>query len=78
MRELVEYILKQIVGDEGYEVMLIEDESEVKIKVIADKLLIGKIIGKSGRIAKSIRTLVKAATAKSDKKTTVSIEERVD
>lgn len=78
MRELVEYILKQIVGEEGYEVMLIEDESEVKIKVIADKQLIGKIIGKSGRIAKSIRTLVKAATAKSDKKTTVSIEERVD
>lgn len=78
MRELVEHILKQIVGEEGYEVLLIEDESEVKIKVIADKLLIGKIIGKSGRIAKSIRTLVKAATARSDKKTTVSIEERVD
>lgn len=78
MRELVEYILKEIVGEEGYEILLIEDESEVKIKIVAEKQLIGKIIGKSGRIAKAIRTLVKAASAKSDKKTTVSIEERID
>ena len=34
---------------------------------------IGKVIGKEGRIANAIRTIVKAAAAKSDKKVTVEI-----
>ena len=46
------------------------------INIIADKDEIGKIIGKQGRIAKSIRTLVKAAAGSNAKKISVEIIER--
>ncbi len=53
-----------------------EEENQVDIKVIADKEQVSKIIGKSGRIAKAIRTIVRAASSKSDAKYSLFIEER--
>ena len=74
MRDLVEVIVKALV-DSPEEVVVTEKETEkglvVEIKVAeADK---GKIIGKQGRIAKSIRSVVKAAASKDDKKVIVDI-----
>ena len=53
-----------------------ENGDEAEIVVIAAKKDIGKIIGKQGKIAKAIRTLVKAASAKSSVRYSVVIEER--
>ncbi|MBQ9699208.1 MAG: KH domain-containing protein [Lachnospiraceae bacterium] len=74
MKELVEVIAKALV-DSPEEVVVTERETEkgllVEIKVAeSDK---GKIIGKQGRIAKSIRSVVKAAASKDDKKVIVDI-----
>jgi predicted RNA-binding protein YlqC (UPF0109 family) len=74
MKDLVEVIAKALV-DSPEEVVVTEKETEkglvVEIKVAeADK---GKIIGKQGRIAKSIRSVVKAAASKDDKKVIVDI-----
>ena len=65
MKELVEVIAKALV-DFPDEVVVTETESEktivIKLKVAA--LDMGKIIGKQGRIAKAIRSVVKAAAAR--------------
>ena len=74
MRELVEVIAKALV-DHPEEVVVTEKEDgktlvlEVKV---ADSDM-GKVIGKQGRIAKAIRSVVKVAAAKEDKKVIVDI-----
>ena len=74
MVELVEFIAKSLV-DHPDEVQVSQTESEdaviIELKVAADDK--GKVIGKQGSIAKSIRTVVKAASSKSDKKVEVKI-----
>lgn len=74
MKELVEVIAKSLV-DHPDEVVVTERETEksiiVVLKVASDDM--GKVIGKQGRIAKSIRTVVKAAATKDDKKVVVEI-----
>lgn len=75
MKELVEVIAKSLV-DHPEEVEVIETSKDdaiyVELKVAADDM--GKVIGKQGRIAKSIRTVVKAAASKGDKKVVVVIK----
>ena len=74
MKELVEVIAKSLV-DNPDEVVVTEKETEksiiVVLKVASEDM--GKVIGKQGRIAKSIRTVVKAAATKDDKKVVVEI-----
>ena len=74
MKELVEIIAKSLV-DHPEDVVVTEKETEknlvVELKVASDDM--GKVIGKQGRIAKSIRTVVNAAATKDDKKVIVEI-----
>lgn len=76
MRELVDYLVKQIIDEDSYEIVVMEDDSVVEIKVLVDKASVAKLIGKFGRIARAIRTIVKAAAQGSDKKYDIFIEER--
>lgn len=75
MKELVEVIAKALV-DNPDEVVVTETKNEkaiiVELKVASADT--GKVIGKGGRIAKSIRSVVKAAAAKDDKKVIVEIQ----
>lgn len=73
MRELVEVIAKALV-DYPNEVAVTETENEksIVIELRVAQADMGKVIGKQGRIAKAIRSVVKAA-AKSDKKVIVDI-----
>ena len=76
MKELVETIAKALV-DNPSEVVVTEEETDKSIVVtlkVAESDM-GKVIGKQGRIAKSIRTVVKAASVKDDKKVLVEIEQ---
>jgi predicted RNA-binding protein YlqC (UPF0109 family) len=74
VKELVEVIAKSLV-DYPDEVVVTETENEksivVELKVAPSDM--GKVIGKQGRIAKSIRSVVKAASSKEDKKVVVEI-----
>ena len=74
MRELVEVIAKALV-DNPEEVAVTETENEkaIVIELRVAQADMGKVIGKQGRIAKAIRSVVKAAAAKSDKKVIVDI-----
>lgn len=74
MRELVEVIAKSLV-DYPDEVVVTQNETEkaIVIELRVAQSDMGKVIGKQGRIAKAIRSVVKAATAKVEKKVIVEI-----
>lgn len=74
MKELVEVIAKALV-DHPDQVSVTETQKEntlvVELHVAPEDM--GKVIGKQGRIAKAIRTVVKAASVKDDEKVVVDI-----
>lgn len=76
MKELVRVIAESLV-DHPEEVVVTETESEeeltVLLQVAPDDM--GKVIGKQGRIAKAIRTVVRAAAVRIDKKVNVEIQQ---
>ena len=76
MGSLVEVIARALVSRRD-EVRVTEetDGKEVLVKLQVADEDIGKIIGKSGRIAKAIRTVVKAAAIKQNLRVTVEIVE---
>ncbi len=76
MVELVEYIVKSLVIDENsVKVTLSEEENENVIHVFVAADDMGRIIGKQGKIASSIRAIVKSMSSKEGKKTFVKFGE---
>ena len=77
MEELVRFIVNELVDNtENVNVeSSVVDDIQV-INIIADKSEIGKIIGKQGRIAKAIRTIVRATSGKNSQKISVEIIEK--
>lgn len=74
MKELVEIIAKALV-DYPDKVVVTETENEraILVELRVDPSDMGKVIGKQGRIAKAIRSVVKAAATKDDKKVNLEI-----
>lgn len=74
MRELVEVLAKALVDQpELVEVREVEGESSVVIEVKVAPDDVGKVIGRQGRIAKALRTVVRSVAARDGKKATVEI-----
>ena len=74
MLDLVKYIAQALVDKpEAVDVREIVEEESVTIELRVDPDDMGKVIGKQGRIAKAIRTVVKAASVKTDKPVFVEI-----
>lgn len=74
MTKLVEAIAKSLVGNpEAVNVTETEGSqgTVIELRVAPDDM--GKVIGKQGRIAKALRTVVKAAAVRENKKVTVEI-----
>ncbi len=72
MRELVEILAKSLVENpDQVEVTQHEGERSVVIEVRVAPSDMGKVIGKQGRIAKAIRTVVKAASVREDRRVSV-------
>lgn len=73
-RELVEYIAKALVDEpDAVEVHLIEGEKSTILELKVGPEDIGKVIGKHGRIAKAIRTLLSATATTSGKRVVLEI-----
>ena len=74
MKEIVEIIAKSLV-DHPEDVVVDEKQEDhaivYELHVASDDM--GKVIGKQGRIAKAMRTVVKAAATRENKKVTVEI-----
>ena len=75
MKELVEVIASALVDSpEDVVVPETEDEKQIVLNLTVAPEDMGKVIGKQGRIAKAIRTVVRAAGSKGDKKIMVDIQ----
>ena len=74
MKELVEVIAKALV-DHPEEVVVSQTETDrtITLELRVAQSDMGKVSGKQGRIAKAIRSVVKAAASKEDKKVIVDI-----
>jgi predicted RNA-binding protein YlqC (UPF0109 family) len=76
MKELVEYIVKALVDNpDDVKVNEIEGEQSSVIELTVAKEDIGKVIGKQGRTAKAIRTILTAASTKLRKRAILEILE---
>lgn len=78
MEELVKYIVSQLVNNqEQVEIASRVDEKDVTvITVKVDNDDMGRVIGKSGKVAQAIRSIVKTASNKTNKKFVVKFAER--
>ena len=75
MQELLTFVAKSLV-DHPDQVVVRETEGEaIILNLCVAEVDMGKVIGKNGRIAKAIRAVVKAATAKNSKPVFVEIGE---
>jgi len=76
MREFLEYVAKQLV-DNPDAVVITEEEKDNKIifKIKVAQADIGKIIGKQGRTAQSMRVLLSAVAAKLGKRALLEVED---
>ena len=73
-KELIEYIVRSLVDNpDRVELNLIEGEKSTIIELRVAPEDIGKVIGKQGRIAKALRTILSATSTKSGKHTSLEI-----
>ncbi len=74
MKELLEFIAKSMVSNpDAVEVTVTEKETSTVLQLHVAEDDMGKVIGKQGRIAKAIRTVMKAAASSENKKVIVDI-----
>lgn len=76
MKDLIEFIVKALVDDpSAIEVEEVEAENSTTYKLRSAKNDIGKVIGKRGRTASAIRTIMTAVSARQGKKAVLEILE---
>lgn len=60
MKELLSYLLKEILGNSDFEIEEnVSDEGFINLKVVTEPSNMGLIIGKKGKMIKSLRTILK-------------------
>lgn len=76
MKELIEFMVKKLVGHpEDVQVRHIEGEASQTYELRVNPTDMGRVIGKSGRTAKALRTIVGSAAAKQDIEASLEIVE---
>lgn len=77
MLDLIKYIVEQFAEDkENVEYVVTEKDRVIEVVVVLSPSDMGKVIGKQGKIAKAMRTIVRSATPASSKKYAIEIRER--
>jgi len=74
--ELVEYLVRRLVDEpDAVRVEEVEREGELVLELHVAKDDVGKVIGRQGRIARALRTIVRAAAARGDRRVLLEIVE---
>ncbi|MGN0819388.1 MAG: KH domain-containing protein [Christensenellaceae bacterium] len=77
MLDLIKYIVEQFAENkEAVEYLTVENGNLINVTIVLDSRDMGKVIGRQGKIAKAMRTIVKSASAKSRKKYNIEIKEK--
>jgi len=78
MKEFIEYIAKNLVDkSDGVRVEESVVEGVIKYRLFVDEAETGKVIGKKGKTAKAMRTLITAVGEKNGKRVTLEIPDKV-
>ncbi len=73
-RDLVEYVAKSLVDDPaGVSVTAVEADKSVMLELRVAEGDVGKVIGKHGRIAKALRTILSASASRTSKRVVLEI-----
>lgn len=76
MKQALEYIITQIAGSEDkIKIEETEQDGIIDFKVSVDKDVMGKVIGKEGKIIRAIRTVMRIPAMKQEKRINVTLEE---
>ena len=79
MLDLIKYVVNQFAEDkENVEFNVEEKDRVIEVTVVLSPSDMGKVIGKQGKIAKALRTLVHASTPASSKRYVIEIRERTE
>ena len=74
--EIVEYLARRLVDDpDAVEVVEVEREGAVVVQLSVAPDDVGKVIGRQGRIARALRTIVRASAARRDQRVLLEIVE---
>ncbi len=77
MLDLIKYIVNQFAEDqENVEYAVTEKDRVIEVVITLPSSDMGKVIGKQGKIAKAMRTIVRAATPRNSKRYVVEIREK--
>ncbi|MBR2442217.1 MAG: KH domain-containing protein [Clostridia bacterium] len=77
MLDLIKYVVGQFAEDkENVEYIVNEKERVIEVQIVLSPSDMGKVIGKQGKIAKALRTIVRAATPANEKRYVIEIRER--
>ena len=77
MLELIKYIVNRFAEkQEDIEYIVNENGNVVTVTVVLDESDMGKVIGRQGKLAKALRTIVRSASAKENKKYNIEIKEK--
>ncbi len=75
MLELIKYIVNRFAEkQDAIEYIVEEDGDVVNVTVVLDESDMGKVIGRQGKLAKALRTIVRSASAKERKKYNIEIK----
>ena len=76
LKDLVDYVARALVDKPGeVEVKDVEEEGELVLELIVDEEDLGKVIGRQGRTARAMRTVLTAAAAKTRRRVALEILE---
>lgn len=79
VEQLIKYVVESFAEKKSeIEYKREEKENEIELTVCLAESDMGKVIGKQGKIAKALRTLVKASTPRESKKYVLEIKEKQD
>ena len=77
MQELLEFLVKGLTGNANIKVVSEENQDFLNYKIIAPKEFVGLLVGKGGRMIKSIRNILKVRATLEKKAVGVTVEEAV-
>ncbi|MCR4661934.1 MAG: KH domain-containing protein [Clostridia bacterium] len=78
MEEIVKFLVSKLIDEDKFEIITEEESNNVDIRVMVDDSVIQRVIGKGGKTAKAIRSIVKNFSAGNEVKYNIFIENKVN
>jgi predicted RNA-binding protein YlqC (UPF0109 family) len=76
MKNLLEFLVKNITGSDDFEVSENEQDSRIELTIVANKEIVGLIIGREGKTIKNLRKIVSIPAVIARKSVGISVEEK--